>query len=334
MQFRRAALGLQLLPPSRKFRLFASVILSGTLCATAFGGSDSQPVKYADPSGDGKTSIPISRSGSQGGGNSSGQDGVGQGEAARNTSGHDGPGQGASGQGTASSQQKPVNEIPKDYSGKPYRSLIQIIPGTIQAEHYDVAPDKRNGISYNSHGQPQVGPYRISGDCIDVHRFGKGHKSVIGRREPADQVYVAADGGGEWWKYTVQVRETGTYLMSGHFAVQDDDTQISVSFGSEITAGSIHLPQTSGKQSGEDWSHTWETTDTLTEVTLPAGLYVMTVKVDRGAGLNFDYLTFTRKKEAGPAAPKDKDLNKAFSFTVQSSSQPVPLPPNSNPPSL
>jgi hypothetical protein len=61
----------------------------------------------------------------------------------------------------------------------------------------------------------------------------------------------------------------------------------------------------------------------------------MTVKVDRGAGLNFDYLTFIRKSNGARGAPKDSDLSNAFNQGVRASNQgPLPPAPNPNPPSL
>jgi len=41
--------------------------------------------------------------------------------------------------------------------------------------------------------------------------------------------------------------------------------------------------------------HVWETLDHLADIRIPAGDYVMTVKIENAGGMNIDYLSFTRK---------------------------------------
>jgi hypothetical protein len=136
---------------------------------------------------------------------------------------------------------------------------------------------------------------RSTPDSIGLARFGPGHVSILGKPEEPGQAYVGWTEVGEWLKYTVRVKESGTYVFGGHFAAGSKGAKISVSFSPQIQSGLIEIPTTAGYQPGVEVYHVWETLDHLAEFDLPAGIYVMTVKIEAVAGLNFDYFTFARK---------------------------------------
>ncbi len=59
----------------------------------------------------------------------------------------------------------------------------------------------------------------------------------------------------------------------------------------------MEIPDHRRLQPGIEVYHVWETLDKLAEVKLPAGTYVLTIKIESpNAGLNFDYFTFTKKQ--------------------------------------
>ena len=183
------------------------------------------------------------------------------------------------------------------YAGKPYNGKPLAIPGTIQAEEYDISPNAANDVTFHYKGTPKKSPNRTSPDSIMVAGFGSGHVSTDGKPEDPKQVYVGWTQPGEWLKYTVQVDQPGTYVFGGKMSAGGKGAKISATFApSSITTGPVEIPTTAGFQPGVEVYHVWETLDKLAEVKLPAGTYVMTIKIESpNAGMNFDYFTFTKK---------------------------------------
>jgi Carbohydrate binding module (family 6) len=184
---------------------------------------------------------------------------------------------------------------PAGYTGKPYNGEVNQIPGIIQAEHYDVAPDNKDGITFHYKGAAKKGDGRTTPDCIGTAKFGNGHVSTKGEKESPDQVYLGWTQDGEWMKYTVHVKEAGTYKVGGKFASASKNGKISFTFTDAIKTGPLSIPTTDGFQPGVEVYHVWLVSDSLGEVTLPAGDYVLTVTLEVSGGSNMDYFTFTKK---------------------------------------
>jgi hypothetical protein len=204
-------------------------------------------------------------------------------------------------------------DIPADYTGKPYGGKAHEIPGIIQAEDYDVAPDNKNDVTFHYNGpgpnsagtnQPngggRKGVYRTSDDSIHILKYGRGHVSITGEKEDPNQYYLGSTHDGEWMKYTVHVAETGTYLFGGKLAATTTNALLSVAFTPALRIGPVSIPTTAGFQPGVEIYHVWIITDTLGEVTLPAGDYVMQVTLEKSGeahgGSNMDYFTFIKKQ--------------------------------------
>lgn len=185
----------------------------------------------------------------------------------------------------------------EEYAGKPYGGQRRQIPGIIQAEHYDVAPTNTDGITFHYNRPAQKGAFRTTGDGIGLTRFGNGHVTIAGASEDPDQVYLGYTHAGEWVKYSVHVAEAGTYQVGGKFAAAFTNAIISVTFAPEIKTGPIHIPTTAGYRPGVEVYHVWEKLDNLAEIKLPAGDFVMTVKIEneKAGEMNIDYLSFTKK---------------------------------------
>ena len=186
------------------------------------------------------------------------------------------------------------DEVP--YAGTPYGGTPRTLPGTIQAEEYDVAPGAANDVAFHYDGQPKAGPCRTTPDSIGLARFGAGHVSTDGKAEDPAQAYVGWTQTGEWLRYTVNVARAGTYVVGAKLAAGDTGAKVSFRFGPAISTGPVEIPTTAGFQPGVEVYHVWETLDHLGEVTFPApGPYVLTVKIESGAGLNLDWFRFTPK---------------------------------------
>lgn len=188
-----------------------------------------------------------------------------------------------------------VDSFPAAYAGRPFHGQPLPIPGVIQAEDYDLAPAGANDVSFHYLGQPRSGDLRPAGDAIALARFGPGHVTTNGLPEKPDQVYVGWTEDGQWMKYTVRVAESGIYRIGGHFAAAGTNATLSFSFNPDLATKPLILPTTAGYQPGVEVYHVWETLDHLTDITLPAGTYVMTVTIQKAGGMNLDYFTFNKE---------------------------------------
>jgi len=187
------------------------------------------------------------------------------------------------------------NHIPSEYAGKPETGAPLAIPGTIRAIDYDASPTGANEITFSYHGTPKKTDVRTTPDSIGLAGFGKGHVSTTGTPEAPEQAYVGWTQPDEWLKYTVHVAETGTYVIGAKVAAGSKGATLTFSFTPDLTTGEIEIPTTAGFQPGVEVYHVWEKLDNLKEITLPAGDYVMTVKIGKIAGLNLESFTFTKK---------------------------------------
>lgn len=188
-----------------------------------------------------------------------------------------------------------IAKAPAEYTGKPYQGVIQELPGIIQAESYDVAPNNTPGITFNGVGLPKKNPARVTEDAVGIGKFGPGHVTTKNEPEASEQYYVGWTSVGHWWKYTVRVKEAGTYVIGTHIAAGRPGAKLSVSFSPQITTGPVEIPTTAGFVPGVEVYHVWEKLDKIAELTLPSGVYVMTVKIEAVGGMNLDYFSFTKK---------------------------------------
>jgi hypothetical protein len=189
------------------------------------------------------------------------------------------------------------NHVPPHYSDlvKPVTGAPLMIPGVIRAADYDISPNGANNITFSYRGDSKKTEFRPGEDSIGLASFGKDHMSTTGVPEKPGQVYVGWTQPGEWLKYTVRVAETGTYVIGGKFAAGSKGATLTFTFTPELTTGEIEIPTTAGFRPGVEVYHVWENLDHLKEITLPAGIYVMTVKIGKVAGLNLQSFSFTQK---------------------------------------
>jgi len=154
--------------------------------------------------------------------------------------------------------------------GAAYGGVPAAIPGTVQAENYDVGGP---GIAYNVNSSNGTGnSYRSDGvDLETTTDTGGGYD-------------LGWTGGGQWFRYTVNVASAGVYTVSFRVAAPNavsNAFHLSNSSGNNLT-GSISVPATG------DWQN-WTTV--TANVTLSAGQQVLTLNEDN-AGWNINYTTF------------------------------------------
>ncbi|WP_240677202.1 carbohydrate-binding protein [Actinacidiphila soli] len=163
------------------------------------------------------------------------------------------------------------NSWPPPAPEGPYGGTAAAVPGTVQAENYDTGDQ---GVAYNvTSVNGNANGYRPDG--IDLETTSD-----------TDGVYdLGWTGGGQWFRYTVDVASAGTYTVSLRVAAPSAVTgalHLSDASGANLS-GAVDLPATG------DWQN-WGTV--TTSVTLPAGRQVLTLNQDNG-GWNVNYLTFS-----------------------------------------
>jgi alpha-L-fucosidase 2 len=152
----------------------------------------------------------------------------------------------------------------------PFGGTPAAIPGTVQAENYDVGGQ---GIAYSVKSINGTGnSYRSDGvDLETTTDTGGGFN-------------LGWTASGQWFRYTVNVATAGTYAVKFRVAAPNavtDAFHVSNASGTNLS-GSINIPATGG----------WQTWTTVTaNVTLPAGQQVLTLNQDN-AGWNINYATF------------------------------------------
>jgi GH18 family chitinase/aryl-phospho-beta-D-glucosidase BglC (GH1 family) len=150
----------------------------------------------------------------------------------------------------------------------PYTGTPISLPGTIQAENYDIGGE---GLAYHDTDSiNQGGAYRTDGVDIEATTdVGGGY----------DVGYIAS---GEWLKYTVNVATTGTYNIGFRTAATSASGVIQMEVDGNIVVGPTSLPNTGGWQ---NW-----TTITSSNISLTAGQHIIKLDFTTG-GFNLNYVT-------------------------------------------
>jgi hypothetical protein len=159
----------------------------------------------------------------------------------------------------------------------PYGGTAAAIPGTVQAENYDIGGQ---GAAYNvtSINGTDNG-YRVDGVDLEVTSDTGGG---------VDLGWTSAS---QWFKYTVNVASAGTYTVSFRVAsptAVTDGFHLANSSGTDLS-GFVNVPATGGYQ-------TWATV--TANVTLPAGQQVLTLNQDNG-GWNINDMSFASSGGGG-----------------------------------
>ena len=186
------------------------------------------------------------------------------------------------------------------YLGQPYNGTAVVLPGIVQAEAYDIAPDAKSGVSFGYDRDGNKNDVRKTPDAIGMARMGNGHVSISGVAQDPDGAYLGWTQTGEWMKYAVKVESAGVYQFGGQFAAAGKDGLLSATFApldgsAPVSTGPLAIPTTDGYQPDVEVYHVWEKLDDLAEVTLPKGDYILTVKIEKNAGFNLDYFSIAKK---------------------------------------
>ena len=157
----------------------------------------------------------------------------------------------------------------------PFNGIVHPIPGTIQAEEYDLGG---NGVAYlddtpGSEVTPLVS-FRTDEDvdletCTDA---GGGYNLGFATM-------------GEWLEYTVNVSATGNYKLDLRVACNGDGRTVAFSMDGNAIGGNIVIPNTAGWQ-------TW-TNATVNSIPLTEGKHVLRMTIGATSYVNINSFTFT-----------------------------------------
>ncbi len=159
----------------------------------------------------------------------------------------------------------------------PYGGTAAAVPGTVQAENYDTGGP---GVAYHVASTNGTGNgYRSDG--VDLETTA----------DPGGGYNLGWTGGGQWFRYTVNVASAGTYTLGLRVAAPGAVTggfHLANASGTNLS-GAVNIPATGG----------WQTWTTVTaSVTLPAGQQVLTLAEDSG-GWNVNHLSFASATAGG-----------------------------------
>lgn len=273
---------------------------AGTGGAASVGGSAAGSVSGGSSSaGNGGTTTTTGGGGAgTTGGAAAGSGGTGTaGSAGNGGSGGAAGGSAGSGGGGGTTPVDPgnlPNMIPQGYTGTPFGGTPQTIPGKIEIEKYDlggagVAYQADAGGAFNKCGFTRNDALKLQctqqqGSPTDLALPGCGN-------EPAGEIYLGYIGAGNWYKYTVNVTEAATYVISGHEGVAGN-TKMQFTFTDAVKTDALTLPSTD--MCGHEAYHVWATHNNLGEITLQPGKYVLQI-TSVAAAMNLDWFAFTKK---------------------------------------
>jgi hypothetical protein len=208
----------------------------------------------------------------------------------------------------ASCTQKKVNT----YQGTPYQDSVytggpQTIPGKLQCEYYDMGGE---GITFHDTDSINSGSGRLNpADGSYLHEFRINEPvdiSFTKFRDPAidnspynfveptvNQLYLGWTLPGEWTKYTVDVKEPGTYKL-GIMYTSNQDGMIALAVNDVMATDSLLIPNTFVEADTISWRqwHHWNYIDSLSTIDLEKGQQVITLHTVKIGQMNYDFINF------------------------------------------
>lgn len=152
----------------------------------------------------------------------------------------------------------------------PYENNAATLPGTFEAENYDVAGQ---GFSYfDNDSENKGGEYRK--DAVDIVTAGTGY--AIGYTEK-----------GEWLEYTVNVTKTDDYIVTANVSNSNELDGFKL-----YVDGKLMTEPYSIKQTSEDWSVYEEVPVGNAKIKLEEGEHIIKIEVV-GSYVNIDWLKFS-----------------------------------------
>lgn len=159
---------------------------------------------------------------------------------------------------------------PPPLAGIPYHGAPLVLPGTVEAEDFDLGGE---GVAYHDNNTGNNGNRYRTGEDVDIENCSEGGYNV-GWIET-----------GEWLEYTVDVTTArGDYVLNIRTTTQNTGGRFHVEFKGIDETGTLTVPNSGGWQS---WANV------STTVTLDPGVQIMRFVRDGSADFNMNKFTFT-----------------------------------------
>ena len=169
-----------------------------------------------------------------------------------------------------------VDPVPQE----PFKSMT--IPGKVEAEDFDVPGIGSGNDSYSTAESSNKGDsdYR-KGTSVSIYKKATGN--IVGYNNE-----------GNWYEYTVDVKETGTYTVYAAVAAAGSTSSFQLSMDGKNISEVISVPAAAaGEENYDDYNKV------DFDVNLTAGKHILRLTVT-GAWFDIDYMTFVAKGEKDP----------------------------------
>ena len=200
------------------------------------------------------------------------------------------------------------------YKGKPYQDAFykkgaQKIPGKLQCEYYDFGGEGvafHDGDSANSGSGKLNKPdgsylheFRIN-EAVDIS-FTKFSTTQIDNtpynfvQPEKDQLYVGWTKPGEWTKYSINVKKSGTYQL-GLMFTSNKNGKISFAVNDRDVTPPITIPSTYVAADTVAWRqwHHWNYLENIATIQLKKGLQTFTIHTVELGDMNYDFISFKK----------------------------------------
>ena len=184
-------------------------------------------------------------------------------------------------------------------------TIQHTIPGKIQCEFYDTGGEgvsfhDSDAINSGSGGLNKGGDYfstfRIN-EAVDIsftkyfNNIDNSAFNIVEQQE--HQLYVGWAAPGEWMKYTVDVKESGSYQIGLMFTARHGGVvRLSTESGEQVD---LNVPTTYDPKDPHDWRqwHHWNYIEDLGTIALKKGKQVLTLTTLEKGEMNYDYINLT-----------------------------------------
>lgn len=196
-----------------------------------------------------------------------------------------------------------------NYAGKAWHDTLQVIPGKVECEKYDVGGE---GIAYHdadkdNNGSGKLNPnngtylntFRINeGVDISYTKAGGTDDNLYNKVAPKmNQLYVGWTEPGEWINYSVDVKKDGFY--EGYLMyTANADGKIAIDADGKSWLKPVLITSTFSKDEPLAWRqwHHWNKQLIFAHLKLTKGKHVLTLRTVEKGNMNYDFIEFIKMK--------------------------------------